>query len=764
MRPTRPWKVTAVAAVLAITSLAACDPPPPPKVLVVTNQGSADGPDATPGDGICRTAGVFGGCTLRAAIQEANASHVDRIEVLAGGWYRITSSLAVDPVAPSVAIVPTGTGTGPAWIEATAAVTGAVFDVDGGGLSVTRTRITAPAATSDGLRIDAGASAVLSEVEVDTGSDAVTVSGGLVVNRSDLHDGGGAGVVVGGTGVALVLGSSIRGNAGAGLDVAAGGSATVTSSTVSGNAIGVDADGSVDLSLATVAANTTAATAGTGTVEATGSIVVQATGGAGCTGTFSSSGWNGVGNGCGPLATDVAVGPDALLPLTTGASPHHPISATGAALHDLVAVGDGPCTATATDQRGATRAGDGSCDAGAYEGPTPVAASSWTVDTPTDVPDAEPGDGWCETLAGDCTLRAAMAEAALASASGPVPQVSIAAGIDPVLADDAPLPADRVTVLGGGATVDADGGYRGFSHCEGTTRFEDLTITGSLGTAIASGCADFDPDGRIELDGVTLTGNGTGVTGDSYTGNLRLFVHDSDISDNDGSGIGEDFTQVVVTSSRLTGNGDGGIGLGEQSSSISVTDSLISGNRFGISIQYGGVTVTRSLVADHAAAAIYTSAGGVQIVDSTISGNGVGVSEGFDGSTTFRRSTVVDNGVAYQSFDGFIVNLTLAGSVIQGGVACQPGNDTTIVSEGWNVISDTSCGLTGTADQQGVDALLGPLADNGGPTLTHLPAAGSPAIDAVPTGTANLCTGTLVDQRGTSRPQGTACDRGAVEQ
>jgi len=54
--------------------------------------------------------------------------------------------------------------------------------------------------------------------------------------------------------------------------------------------------------------------------------------------------------------------------------------------------------------------------------------------------------------------------------------------------------------------------------------------------------------------------------------------------------------------------------------------------------------------------------------------------------------------------------------------------------------------------------LLGPLADNGGPTKTFLPGSGSPAINSGDPS----CAGT--DQRGVARPQGGACDRGAVEQ
>ncbi len=52
---------------------------------------------------------------------------------------------------------------------------------------------------------------------------------------------------------------------------------------------------------------------------------------------------------------------------------------------------------------------------------------------------------------------------------------------------------------------------------------------------------------------------------------------------------------------------------------------------------------------------------------------------------------------------------------------------------------------------------LGALADNGGPTMTLLPAADSPLLDtAAPSAV-------LVDQRGIARPQGAQPDRGAVE-
>ena len=54
---------------------------------------------------------------------------------------------------------------------------------------------------------------------------------------------------------------------------------------------------------------------------------------------------------------------------------------------------------------------------------------------------------------------------------------------------------------------------------------------------------------------------------------------------------------------------------------------------------------------------------------------------------------------------------------------------------------------------------LGPLQDNGGPTMTHALGAGSVAIDVIP---ADACE-VDEDQRGEPRPGGTMCDVGAFE-
>ena len=58
-------------------------------------------------------------------------------------------------------------------------------------------------------------------------------------------------------------------------------------------------------------------------------------------------------------------------------------------------------------------------------------------------------------------------------------------------------------------------------------------------------------------------------------------------------------------------------------------------------------------------------------------------------------------------------------------------NGGTVTSHGYNISSDNGGGyLNGPGDQINTDPLLGPLQNNGGPTLTHAPLPGSPAIDA----------------------------------
>jgi hypothetical protein len=86
-------------------------------------------------------------------------------------------------------------------------------------------------------------------------------------------------------------------------------------------------------------------------------------------------------------------------------------------------------------------------------------------------------------------------------------------------------------------------------------------------------------------------------------------------------------------------------------------------------------------------------------------------------------------------------------------------------SLGYNIeTSGDTCGFDQATDQGFVsaeDLKLGPLQDNGGPTMTHALLPGSVAIDVIPDAMCEVDT----DQRGEPRPEtgGTMCDVGAFE-
>jgi hypothetical protein len=100
-------------------------------------------------------------------------------------------------------------------------------------------------------------------------------------------------------------------------------------------------------------------------------------------------------------------------------------------------------------------------------------------------------------------------------------------------------------------------------------------------------------------------------------------------------------------------------------------------------------------------------------------------------------------------------NLSLQNTIVQdAGSSCY--GDGTFQSLGHNISGDGTCHLTGPGDQPLTDALLGPLADNGGPTETLALLAGSPAING---GDDAACP--FTDQRGFGRVD--VCDIGAFE-
>ncbi|MBL1127171.1 MAG: hypothetical protein HND44_01485 [Chloroflexi bacterium] len=201
----------------------------------------------------------------------------------------------------------------------------------------------------------------------------------------------------------------------------------------------------------------------------------------------------------------------------------------------------------------------------------------------------------------------------------------------------------------------------------------------------------------------------------------------------------------------------------------------------GISVS-GPLTVTHSViynnVVEQAGGGIHLNGGAAVLIEnSTISGNqsaasGGGIHLGASGATLdLRHVTITANQAGGSNTAGGIgsangTTIRLQQSIIAnntGDHQCSQFNGTW-QSLGYNLASDGTCQLTGTGDLPNSNPLLGPLADNGGDTLTHAIGPTSPALDA---GDNATCLAT--DQRGRVRPydgdgDSTAtCDIGAYE-
>jgi hypothetical protein len=230
---------------------------------------------------------------------------------------------------------------------------------------------------------------------------------------------------------------------------------------------------------------------------------------------------------------------------------------------------------------------------------------------------------------------------------------------------------------------------------------------------------------------------------------------------------------------NTSGDVAGGI-LSQTGSGLTMRDTTVSGNEAG---QAGGglslvgeTTITGSTISGNTAGGQGGGAmvlGTAHLADTTISGNST---PGFNGggllvgATVFLESvTVSDNSSGTFGSGGgtYIVapdgGVSTTNSIIAGNPA---GGDCSgaVSSTGHNIDSDGTCGLNATGDISDVDPMLGPLADNLGPTQTHALLPGSPALD---TADASACYAT--DQRGVARPlegngdSKAVCDIGAFE-
>lgn len=276
--------------------------------------------------------------------------------------------------------------------------------------------------------------------------------------------------------------------------------------------------------------------------------------------------------------------------------------------------------------------------------------------------------------------------------------------------------------------------------------------------------------------------------------------------------------ELDITNSAITNNTAGRTtgGIRSQFSDVTIEDTTIDGNQSnwacgGAFFEGGGGEIARSTISNNTVVNTidYGTGGGlcldsstVVVSNSTISGNevlGPSSGQGFSGRgggisliggglvstpgqtlAIVEDSTICDNaadtlggGISVFRVQGTaVVEVELRNTIVadnyEGGGAvlgnCVEVSPAVITSLDFNLADDATCTLVGANDLVVADAMMSPLGDHGGPTWTHAPEDGSPAVD---NGDDAMCPAT--DQRGAPRPldgnaDGTPhCDRGAVE-
>ncbi len=446
-------------------------------------------------------------------------------------------------------------------------------------------------------------------------------------------------------------------------------------------------------------------------------------------------------------------------------------------------------------------------------------AATFLVTTTIDETDASPGDGVCQTLNGDCTLRAAVQEA---NAWAGADVITLPEGLyvlalkNPDLSSsaDESLAAwgdlnirDALTINGAGADVvaiDAMAKHRVIEVLPNS----DLMEVSLSGLTIRNG------------NGGSSNGNGGGITTASNTKSV-LRLSDCNIDGNTaaaGGGIHIEWGHYLVMDRCVVSNNSSlshGAGINNAQGTVAINHSVISGNthvgfgnpfgggiynsssspfgtNLGIAgIERAGLTITNTTISGNSAfidgGGLYHVIGPLHIENTTISGNtaekwggGIFMAAGNYGpvANRFQHVTITDNvsiGIVSRVTEnpppldprggGVYVRgkIDLYNSIVAyngSGMNCYLDlsnySNPGSTNKIANIISDNSCLNFGEAASPMPSVALMSLTDNGGPTQTHALFSYSDAVDI-----AAPYTCLSSDQRGYLRDAN--CDAGSYE-
>ncbi|TVQ32690.1 MAG: hypothetical protein EA376_04815 [Phycisphaeraceae bacterium] len=334
----------------------------------------------------------------------------------------------------------------------------------------------------------------------------------------------------------------------------------------------------------------------------------------------------------------------------------------------------------------------------------------------------------------------------------------------------------------------------GIRNNGGTMTIIESEITGNTGESAGGGI--FSSDGLLTIENSLIADNAViGASGGGIWNRGELTITDTEIRENHaiatvsksglysggaGGGVFLEGGQAHIERCRFIENTAVTSGGGIQSLSgpvvageLTLIDSTFDGNVStdfpggglfsNATLTMSGCTFTNNFAASGGAYSNGVS-GSAVVTNCTFSGNtamtsGGGVAISSQAGVTLRNCTIVGNSGGQNGaglFAAFNSVLTITNSIVAGSTggidASGPFTDGghNIFADGFNISH---------LDSMDGDPMLGPLADNGGPTMTHALLKGSIAIDA-----GDCADGEVdVDQRGVSRPQGMGCDIGAYE-
>jgi CSLREA domain-containing protein len=586
-----------------------------------------------------------------------------------------------------------------------------------GTLTLTDSSISANSASSSGSGISNG------------GTMTVTDS---TISGNSMTFGGGGGAISNFDATLTLNNSTVSGNSGGGIYNA--GRLTLNNSTVSGNSSSARGGGIANVSAtltlnnSTVSGNSSSELGGgiaslATTVTLNNSIIANSNGGD-CLNVTASikANYSLIEDGLGcinginwnNLTGDPMLGP---LQNNGGRTLTHALLAGSPAIDGGNPAYTGPLT---TDQRGSKRIIGAATDIGAFEYGGTVFPVTKTADT---------DDGSCDVA--DCSLREAIGAANSTAGDDTIyfviPKNDL--GYD--------LAADRYTITLTSALPDLDSDMSMLGP--GAKR---LTVT--RGAVDPFRIFKINSDANVSIVGLTISG-GLADQGGGIRNAGTLSITGSVIRDN----LTPNGSDDCFTANKNGGDGGGIFNVGD----LTIDSSLLIGNRTGrggnvssrnsdcyapgnggnggaISNPYGTLKIRNSTFSGNRTG----DSGSSTFIGDGMGGNGAAIFNG--GSLSISNTTITANRLGSFYGIGSVFNVSstaveLTSSIVANNIGNTPANDLNGNFKGdHNLVGSSSGALTGAHNIFGVDPKLGPLAENGGPTMTHALLCGSPAIDA----------------------------------